>query len=305
MPNTINNQSALINQLISNKRLESYKAVFHCSNEAELIGAYLWNIEVCSALFPLLTSAEVTLRNSIDHALTQSFGRFWWRKGRLRYNSYAPDKEPPFSVSAITNNFSKATNQVKRDKQARYNIANVRPLHQEIIAKTEFSTWEFILDNEFMGDELIWPAQLGKVFQGKWPSTSAASMLSSTKDLVKTVREFRNRVSHNEPIWKRYGVGSQEDSIAHLHEKIDRIYKLILLISPRKAELVKEQNFLSSAMRVCSTNEITICQNKAKTHNIDSIKELRHAMMEATAQNHTIIIETSEAPHCKLIPLRY
>jgi hypothetical protein len=68
MPNTINNQSALINQLISNKRLESYKAVFHCSNEAELIGAYLWNIEVCSALYPLLTSTEVTLRNSIDHA---------------------------------------------------------------------------------------------------------------------------------------------------------------------------------------------------------------------------------------------
>jgi hypothetical protein len=65
-------------------------------------------------------------------------------------------------------------------------------------------------------------------------------MLSSTKDLVKTVREFRNRVSHNEPIWKRYGVDSQEDAIAHLHEKIDRIDKLILLISPRKAELVKE-----------------------------------------------------------------
>ncbi|EPM49723.1 Abi-like family protein 1, partial [Pseudomonas syringae pv. actinidiae ICMP 19073] len=70
MPHTIQYRPWLINELISSHRIASYSKVFSTQNDAELVGAYLWNSHVCAALYPLLSAAEVTLRNSIDAALT-------------------------------------------------------------------------------------------------------------------------------------------------------------------------------------------------------------------------------------------
>jgi len=199
MPRTIAYRPTLVDELITNERLNSYKAVFNPADDIELVGAYLWNIHVCSTLYPLLSVAEVSLRNAIDSVLAPMLGLFWWKKGTLFYKSYIAGVDPPFAVQAVRKNFSSATEQVKRDKRSRYGIYAVTPSHHEVIAKTEFSTWEFILDQEFRGPGLIWPTYLGQVFRGAWPTAKTKAMLSSTKDRVRTIREFRNRVSHHEP----------------------------------------------------------------------------------------------------------
>ncbi|GAB5382862.1 MAG: hypothetical protein Alis2KO_42030 [Aliiglaciecola sp.] len=287
MPRSINYRPTLIDELITNERLNSYANVFQHADDVELVGAYLWNIHVCSALYPLLTAAEVTLRNSIDTALTQDIGRFWWSRNRLHYRSFAPGAAEPFAVSAIKKNFSKAANQVRRDKQDRYSIRNARPTHHETIAKTEFSTWEFILDPEFMGPNLIWPSHLGSVFRGAWPTTRASNMLASTKDLVKTVREFRNRVSHYEPVWKRFGVRNEVEAITHLHEKIDKIKQLIALVSPEKMELVTKNGLISIAERMCSINELRRCQHNIESHKVKSMAKLSKLVRQANEHNVT------------------
>lgn len=79
MPKHISYRPVLIDELITHDRLNSYARVFRYSNDYELVGAYLWNTRVCAALYPLLTAAEVTLRNSIDSSLAKS-GYFWWKK---------------------------------------------------------------------------------------------------------------------------------------------------------------------------------------------------------------------------------
>uniref|UniRef100_A0A486XVQ3 Tiorf34 protein n=1 Tax=Rheinheimera sp. BAL341 TaxID=1708203 RepID=A0A486XVQ3_9GAMM len=285
MPRSINYRPSLIDELITNERLNSYASVFKHADDAELVGAYIWNMHVCASLYPLLTTAEVTLRNSIDTALTRSLGRFWWSQNRLHYKSFSQGRNEPFVVSAIKQNFSKAFNQVTRDKRDRYSIRNARPTHHEIIAKTEFSTWEFILDHEFMGPNLIWPAQLGSVFRGVWPTSRAANMLSSTKDLVKTIREFRNRVSHHEPVWKRFSVHTEQDAITHLHEKIDKIKQLVLLISPEKEQLVIRSGLLSSAERMCSISELRRFQHNIETVKIKSIAKLSKLSQKASDEN--------------------
>lgn len=89
MPHTVQYRPILIDQLISTNRIASYSRVFSTQNDAELVGAYLWNSHVCSALYPLLSAVEVTLRNSIDAALTADLGKFWWKKGKLQYKSFA------------------------------------------------------------------------------------------------------------------------------------------------------------------------------------------------------------------------
>jgi hypothetical protein len=290
MPRSINYRPTLIDELITNERLNSYKPVFQYSDDAELVGAYLWNAHVCSALYPLLIVAEVALRNSIDTALVKSIGHFWWSSNRLHYSSFTPGNLEPFAVRAIKQNFSKAADQVRRDKRSRYNIRHARPTHHEVIAKTEFSTWEFILDSEFMGPNLIWPTHLGAVFRGRWPSSRASTMLRTTKDLVKTVREFRNRVSHCEPVWKRYGVHSESDAIAHLHEKIDKIMELIALVSPEKEQLILRNGLLSRAKMVCSVEELRRCQHSTKPQSVKSISKLCRLVHQAVSENIAIPI---------------
>jgi len=233
----------------------------------------------------LLTAAEVTLRNAIDSALTRDLGLFWWKGTKLHYNSFAPGTQPPHSVEALKKNFSTAAKQVKRDKKRRYGVNNPMPTHHEVIAKTEFSTWEFILDAEFNGPNRIWPQHLGSVFRGVWPTKKASTMLNSSKDLVKTIREFRNRVSHHEPVWKRYGVQSEADAIAHLHEKIDKIKQLIALVSPEKEQLVLKNGLLSRAERICSIEELRICQHSTHTHKVKSISKLCRLAQLAGSEN--------------------
>ena len=285
MPHSISYQF-IINDLITRDRISSYANVFRTQSDIELVGAYLWNINICSSLYPLLSSAEVTLRNAIDTAIIKDLGYFWWTTNKLHFKSFNPrnQNDLPFAVKAIRTNFSTATDLVKRDKKTRYRNTSY-PTHQEIIAKTEFSTWEFILDNEFMRPDLIWPKRLGDVFKGHWGTTKTSKLLSNTKDLVKTVREFRNRVSHHEPVWKRYGVANENDAITHLHEKINKIIALIEIVSPEKRKLLEKNQIIERTYRACSIEELRYFQHTVKTHNVKSISKIFHIATQAKNNN--------------------
>ena len=287
MPRTIQYRPDLIEDLITDHRLDSYKNVFTCADDLELVGSYLWNAHVCSALYPLLNSAEVSLRNAIDSALTNDLGRFWWKASKLHYNSFqAGSTQLPFAVKGLRANFSKATKQVINDKKKRYGLSSYTPQHHEIIAKTEFSTWEFILNSkEFMGDNKIWPKNLAKVFKGGWPSTSTRTTLNRSQDLVKTVREFRNRVSHHEPVWKKFGVNDEQDAILHLHEKINKIIQLIELVHPEKAKLVRKHGILARAERACSLDELHIYQQRSEKYNVKSMNKLSSLAEKVSEEN--------------------
>lgn len=288
MPRRINYRPRLIDELITNERLKSYQNVFSTNNDIELVGVYLWNTNVSSALYPLLSTAEITLRNSVDNALSNDLGEFWWKKTKLHYKSYQSGQNNiPFTVKAIRDNFSKATEKVKKDKRNRYGVKNPVPNHNEIISNTELSTWEFIFDNEFCANDLIWPKNLGTVLNGVWPSSKAKKTLSHTKDLVKTVREYRNRVFHHEPAWKGYGVVNQEDAIRHILEKLNKIEQLIELISPEKLELLNKNELISKAYRAASESELKRCQHIIKTHNVKSILKLSQ-VIEQSLKNNTV-----------------
>lgn len=69
MPHTISYKE-IIEDFITEERLRSYKVTFKTQSDIELLGAYLWNTHVCSAIYPLLSATEVALRNAIDSAVT-------------------------------------------------------------------------------------------------------------------------------------------------------------------------------------------------------------------------------------------
>lgn len=290
MPTSLQYRPDIIDLLITNDRINSYKSVFKPTTDIELVGVYLWNAHVCGAIYPVISAVEIALRNSIDQALTtSSLGRFWWKGSKLKYNSYISGGVPPFVVTALKDNFARATSSFLNDRRKRYGVpTNVPPTHAGVVAKTEFSTWEFILDHEFMGNNKIWPSRLGKVFCGPWPSTNASTVLAYAKDLVLTIREFRNRVFHHEPVWKRFGVHSETDAIVHLQEKISKIETLLTLIHPEKTKLLTRNGLLPAARRACSSAEIRRFQHLAASYKVKSVQRLAD-LADACSQNNQVV----------------
>jgi len=217
----------------------------------------LWNAHACGALYPLIGAAEITLRNAIDQALTADLGTFWWSGARLRHRSFAPGAAPPYIVQAVHDNFVKAARKYIGEVRSRYRVrGHITPSHAGVIAKTELSTWEFLLDAEFMGRGLIWPKHLSAVFRGSWPARQAGTVLADARDLVATLRDFRNRLFHHEPAWKRYGVLTEADALQHLQEKLGKIENLLALIHPENLRLLQANGLLRDAYRACTSTEI-------------------------------------------------
>lgn len=276
MPKTLQYRPTLIDELITNERINSYLHVFKPANDIELMGVYLWNAHVSGAIYPIIGAAEITLRNATDHALRAHLGNFWWSGAKLRYRSFVRGTPPPHPVQAVRDNFAKATRKFIAEQRTRYNVTgHVTPTHHGVMAKTEFSTWEFMLDHEFMGNSLIWPSRLGTVFAGAWPSSHAATTLTHAHDLVSTVRDFRNRLFHHEPAWKRFGVVTETDALAHLQEKIRKIESLVALIHPENIRLLEKNGLLADARRACTAHEIRRFQHLAQVHKINSMGKLR------------------------------
>jgi hypothetical protein len=266
--------------------MSSYQTVFHPTNDVELMGVYLWNAHVCGAIYPLMGMAEISLRNSIDRALSSALGQFWWAGSRLRYRSFAPGVGIPNVVAAVRDNFAAAGHKHIVEQRRRYNVrGHVVSNHHGVVAKTDFSTWQFLLDPEFLGRGLIWPKQLGKVFAGQWPSTHGSTVLAFAHDLVATLRDFRNRIFHHEPAWKRFGVVTEADAIQHLLEKVTKLEELLALIHPENVNLLQKNGILRTARRACSSGEIRRFQHLVQSHTVSSLEDLAVLVHRSTTNN--------------------
>lgn len=233
--------------LISLERLKSYEQVFGTKSQNELLGVYFWNIHISSLFFKLSTIIEVSLRNSMHNSFSTKMGNTWWQISKLHYLSYSatPDHKAPDVVREVRGYFKAARNTVIRDKKERYNLESYIPQDPEVISATLFYVWELLLDKEFVGDKLIWPANLSKVFKG-WPKDKNASeLLQIVRDDLKSIREFRNRISHNEPIWKAYGVTDDSLAIDYLVKKLSTMENLLNVISPDKKNFIEAKGLIS------------------------------------------------------------
>ncbi|RKP49601.1 CAAX protease [Pararobbsia silviterrae] len=304
MPHTLQYRPVLIDTLISNERINSYQNVFQPANDVELMGVYLWNTHVCGALYPLIAMVEITLRNAIDQALTPELGHFWWSGARLHHHSHAQTAAPPHPVQAVQDNFVKATRKYIADIRSRHRVrGHVTPSHAGVLAKTEFSTWEYLLDAEFMGRGLIWPRYLSTAFRGTWPARRTSLVLTHVRDLVVTLRAFRNRVFHHEPAWKRYGVTSEIEALRHLHEKIDKIETLLALIHPENIRLLRINGLLRNAHRTCTSDEIRRYQHLARMHEIDSLDTLADLARDCAIKNCAFAARLPLLPNDRLLIL--
>jgi hypothetical protein len=298
MPHTVLYRPILIDELITPQRLNSYVGLFPQASDAELVGAYLWNAAVGGALFPLIQMAEVSLRNAVDSALSTpltpggSPNRFWWKGGRLGYSGYVAQAPDPPIVLKIRQNFQNAHGGVVAEKKMRYQIQGwITPTHHEIVAKTDFSTWEYIFDGLFMGPGLFWPTHLGHVFRGPWANQTPTQLLHHVVGLVRAVRQFRNRMSHHEPLWKAANVSTEQGAVAYVQGKLQQVLSLIELVFPENLKLLKRTMLLGHAERLCSLAELDRFKLKALRHSLKTQAKLERLVAECHKQNQTMWVK--------------
>lgn len=63
---------------LSHERLDGYRQHAPADKDISLLARYLWNVQLCEALYPAIQCLEVTLRNSIHGAATTTFGQADW-----------------------------------------------------------------------------------------------------------------------------------------------------------------------------------------------------------------------------------
>lgn len=273
----------VINGVITRERLNSYTNVFGCVTDGQAMGAYYWNVAMCSALYSLITAVEVTIRNSVDSALQPDLGDRWWSGSKLYYKSYVADGPVPAPVKKLKDSFANAYRSVKKEKEKRYSVVNANPTHHEVIAKTDFAVWEWILDEEFLSPGCIWPQHLRKVFRGTWPSLSDKVTLRTAREAVADIRLLRNRVHHNEPVWKAHGVLNASDAVEYVQGKIAKIISLLELIEPAKVGVLRDSGVLAHANRIATVAEILRYQNQSLPLNIKPTGKMLKLFAEGQA----------------------
>lgn len=266
MPQSFNYSPILA--LASPARMAAYKYTFAPANDSELYGAYIWAQHVVGALYPLTQHAEIALRNSIDNEATARFGSFWWTKA-------------PFNGAGsqrFQGNILKAMNKLlwdwEKEERKRLGLSRNAPVptpvpvwtHDQIIGATEFSTWEFILNNAFAQPSglnsavHLWPAAMSSCFRTYHlldPDQKKAR--KKLADIIREIRDYRNRLFHHDKIWTgQIAHSNVHNVITSIRHKINQMELMLNVIDVRLVSILKKTGVLPNARRVCSMNDLDI-----------------------------------------------
>lgn len=297
---TINSKTL---QLISTPRLSAFKQGLirnpSSYTEQELIGSYIWNQQMAACLYPLLQNLEIFLRNAIDDAARRRYGDFWWdtidcnRPNNYFFSNIQKAKQN------LDNEWTKEwkkTNWTRRHKPTP--PAPPHWSHDKIIAATEFSTWVYLFDNDFIKPatstgNYLFPSLLGSIFY-QWNRTIGHSRQNDAikidiRNLLEELRIYRNRIAHHEPTWlKAQPTMTPASSLATIEEKIKRIEKIYQLIHPDIHQYMLNNGLIGKARAHCQlevlefhqgigTNPLKLSRKQQKAFNIHALQTNKQA----------------------------
>ena len=247
-----------LEQYISTARLNTYRSFFNPSNDVELFGCYLWSKEIAAAFFPLIQVFEITLRNSIHKEAKSHLGSFWFDNlgSKPRNNRTAAESH---AVQNLTNSLSST----RRDLRRELHLPSTASVNEDrIIAKLTFGFWTTLFNSAFdvnRHPRTLWPALLRPVF----PNTPRRHTLSrhDVQNKLQTIRSFRNKAFHHEPIWNIGRPPTVQDSLNRLHSNKDLFLNLMYWMSKDSVELVKRAGYIHEINRVCSLDHLQYLMN--------------------------------------------
>lgn len=170
--------------LISTARLRPYLDA--CSGDStRAVRLYTWNLEISAAFWGEIHVLEVTLRNAIHDQLAHRYRRKdWWQDPRAKLHHVMK--------SQLDDAFREAAKTAAKK--------NRPPVAGDVVASLSLGFWSGFTGSGrgLQYETLYWQPALHKAFpnyQGQ------RSDLSRTLD---SIRLFRNRIAHHEPIFGRH-----------------------------------------------------------------------------------------------------
>lgn len=256
MPDSINYPT--IKRMLSESRINTYHQFFSDHSDQEIYGIYLWNMSLCGAFYPLLQTAEIALRNTINNVALEHYGEDWHTKiVHSEYNGLS--KNSP--ATKLKNAFKDAIRKVIKDEnevRAKNNLEphplGYKPNFNKIVSNTNFVTWEYVLHPLFFrvsNPNYLWPQKIKRAFKNR-PYRSPKDTLTLLYNLVSEIRPFRNRLSHHEPLWKGVTTRTETDALQYLNKKIDVIEKLIHIISSEKNKYLEVHGLIRKTRLMAS-----------------------------------------------------
>jgi len=296
MPFTYNYSDA--KKLISSARLSSYKNIIDSDSDAARLGAYSWNMAVVGAFYPLIQIVEVALRNAINNAGKEHIesieGKHW-----IESICYTQDKNEANQLITAkqVKDFKTKIRQAKSEAQKSLdekNKGDIEPTLDQIISKTDFATWEYIFDKHYyegnnnVNANFLWPRYLLKVFK-KLPRTSESNPQFHQRDIIRRrieeIRLFRNRLSHNEPVWRVHSVKNRDEVITLLSQMVEKIMELLFWISPTFKQYIEDIGIYTRITHLLSPIELNRYLHVFTLHKVSDIDSLINLVKESNSSN--------------------
>lgn len=175
-------------------------------NRHKAMELYCWNTNVSAAFFVILQFCELSIRNGAVEAVEKEFGANWHLnrgfvhtlpKGNQRYQPGVDLKK----------------------------CANRLPTAGKVVAELKLAFWQ----NLFVKGQQkrLWDSHFAVAFPRYERSLSVAQARSNMYTHIETIRKFRNRIAHHEPIFAR-----------NLDQDKDRIRQIIKWRRPGAAKWV-------------------------------------------------------------------
>lgn len=231
-----------VTRALSRERLGAY-SLDDDRDSTDAVARYMWNVALCSAILPSLHLLEVTLRN---HMYTASLEIM---RGRpLRF------KEVPCWLDADPQLLERRETDVVEDakKHLRRNPKHLTP--GRLVAKLHFGFWMNLCNRPYehgrAAGPRLWPRMAKLAFPNCPRSQREREKIRIRLD---SIRLFRNRVAHHDPIWDAGFLDRYEEILGTLEwlnpslrqalERIERV-RAVYRIGPRgfraKADAVFE-----------------------------------------------------------------
>lgn len=200
-----------------------------CSNDPKkCVKLYKSNLQVAQAFHPLLGLLEVILRNGINDQLTTYFADSEWIINQK--SGFMVDPTLTHSKRFILNSVTSA--------EKKLNKRGVRITSGRIISEQTFGFWTDLFEKHHYKILKGRPIKLFKNLPSGYGRTEVLNELSK-------VRQFRNRINHNEPICF---IGTSID-FSNTLDVYNSIIKLLTWINPELVPWIKSLDKIQAAIK--------------------------------------------------------
>jgi hypothetical protein len=174
-------QLAVLSGKLSSDRLATFTAASG-GDQAAGLRLYVWNATQSAAVWPVLHVHEVVMRNAIAGVLGHVYGDGW------PFNRTFLDSLPEKQRQSFIAEREKVSEDIRKKRRGM--------VTGDIVARQTYQFWVTMLTARYQ--DRLWKRHLLLGF----PNASAGVTRESLWKEADSVRRFRNRVAHHEPLLK-------------------------------------------------------------------------------------------------------